>query len=85
MVKLGMSSSLYFHIDDERTITWMTKNQVFTATWAQFVALFGLKDYGLVTTHAFMSTHFHIPYPDKTMGPHELYDMYIPRRAMIGL
>ena len=78
-------ATLFFHNEDDRKITWMTKNQVFTATWAEFAALFGLQDYGADTTPAFLSTHFRVPYPEKTMGVHELYDLYIPGRAMVGL
>ena len=78
------SMPLYFLTDDDRKISWMTNNQTFTATWAQFAALFGQKDYGRVPTHAFLSTHFWIPYSNKTMAAHKLYDLYISGRAMIG-
>ena len=27
-------ATLYFHPDEDRKISWMTKNQVFSATWA---------------------------------------------------
>ena len=71
-------ATLYFHTEDDRKITWMTKDQVFTATWAKFATMFGLQDYGATPDHAFSSTMFRVPYPEKSMGAHKLYDLYIP-------
>ena len=43
-------ASVYFHSDEEWTMTWMTNGQKLTATWKEFMTLLGVQDEGLATS-----------------------------------
>ena len=42
-------ASVYFHPNEDRTMTWMSNGRRLTATWKEFMTLLGVSDEGLAT------------------------------------
>ena len=69
---------------DQRSITWMTKDQVLSSSWADFATLLRMRDYGEFLTVEEDAQVFWISYMNKPMQPSALSHLLIQGRGVPG-
>ena len=77
-------ATVHFFPDEPRRIKWMSKDEVLEVTWSEFATLLGLAENGFELDEIAQQQFFHINYNTHPMNPNALYELYIPRRALVG-